>query len=111
MSRLARLATSFSVALVLIQLADAQTSPAPGAQPAPAQTPPRVMRRSIVHHYPYPYPEYYHGDQSAGFRNPGGQGRFLEYYPPGNRFQESGDPVRVARFDQAYGNRAEQLQA
>src|SRR4051812_7650963 len=44
--------------------------------------PPR--RRSTVHHSPLPYPEYYHGDQSAGFRNPGGVGRYIEYYPPGD---------------------------
>ena len=29
-------------------------------------------RRSIVHHYPYPYPGAYHNDDTAGFRNPGG---------------------------------------
>ena len=71
--------------------------------------PPR--RRSIVHHYPLPYPEYYHGDQTAGFRNPGGVGRYIEYYPPGDRFQENSDPVRVARFDTGFGNRSEQMQA
>jgi hypothetical protein len=72
-----------------------------------------MVRRSIVHHYPYPYPGYYHGDDTAGFRNPGGQGRYLEYYPPGNRFQENNDPVRVAHFDQGGGapDRAEQLAA
>ena len=56
------------------------------------------QRRSIVHHYPYPYPGYYHNDDSAGFRNPGGVGRYAEYYPPGDRFQVQGDPVRVAQF-------------
>jgi len=80
---------------------------------AEAATRERYLRRSIVHHYPHPYPEYYHGDQTAGFRNPGGVGRYLEYYPPNNQFQERGDPVRVARFDQGGGapDRAEQLQA
>lgn len=66
-------------------------------------------RKSIVHHYPYPYASYYHGDQSAGYRNPGNQGRFLEYYPPGNQFQENNDPVRPAHFDTGFGNRSEQL--
>ena len=56
------------------------------------------QRRSIVHHYPYPYPGYYHNDDTAGFRNPGGVGRHAEYYPPGDQFQTQGDPVRVARF-------------
>src|SRR5438309_2282748 len=55
-------------------------------------------RRSIIHHYPYPYPGAYHNDDTAGFRNPGGVGRYAEYYPPGDRFQVEGDPVRVAQF-------------
>ena len=57
-------------------------------------------RRSIIHHYPYPYPGAYYTDETAGFRNPGGVGRYAEYYPPGDRFQVEGDPVRVARFGQ-----------
>src|SRR4051812_22892552 len=77
------------------------------------QMPP--YRRSIVHHNPYPYPNYYHGDETAGFRNPGGTGRYREYYPPGNQFQlnQERDPVQVAKFDQGGGapDRAEQLQA
>jgi hypothetical protein len=107
---------------VVVPLADAQVPPnAGGAQPAAGaqangnapkgQAPPQYRRRSIVHHYPLPYPEYYHGDATGGFRNPGGVGRHLEYYPPGNQFQERGDPVRVAGFDQGFGNRAEQLQS
>ncbi len=69
-------------------------------------------RRSIVHHYPYPYPGYYNNDETAGFRNPGGVGRYAEYYPPGNQFQVQGDPVRVAQFGVGgYPSRAEQLQA
>ncbi len=84
-------------------------APAPsGGQPAVAAAS-NSARKSIVHHYPYPYPSYYHGDQSAGYRNPGSQGRYLEYYPPGNQFQENNDPVRPARFDTGFGNRSEQL--
>jgi hypothetical protein len=73
----------------------------------------RQHRRSIVHHYSYPYPGYYYGDDYAGFRNPGGVGRSAEYYPPGNRFQVERDPVQAARFDQGGGapDRAEQLAA
>jgi hypothetical protein len=72
----------------------------------------RFSRRSVVHHYAYPYPDYYHGDETAGFRNPGGVGRHAEYYPPGDRFQIESDPTRVARFDSGGGpNRAEQLAA
>ena len=86
-------------------------SPAPANRGTQAVTPatPNPARKSIVHHYPYPYPSYYHGDQSAGYRNPGHQGRYLEYYPPGNQFQENKDPVRPARFDTSFGNRSEQL--
>ena len=80
---------------------------------APTQAP--TYRRSIVHHNPYPYPNYYHSDETAGFRNPGGTGRFREYYPPGDQFQldPGRDPVQVAKFDQGGGapDRAEQLQA
>jgi hypothetical protein len=69
-------------------------------------------RRSIVHHYQYPYPGYYQGDETAGFRNPGGVGRHAEYYPPGDQFQVQGDPVRVAQFGVGgYPSRAEQMQA
>lgn len=126
MSRLSRLAVGLSIGLSTCGLAVAQAppggtaagsgrNPAPGARTnaegaAPQQ---RYLRRSIVHHYPYPYPGYYHSDQTAGFRNPGGVGRYLEYYPAGNQFQETNDPVRVARFDQGGGapDRAEQLAA
>ena len=71
------------------------------------------QRRSVVHHYPYPYPGAYHGDETGGFRNPGGVGRYAEYYPPGNRLQQNNDPVRRARFDQGGGapDRQEQIQA
>jgi hypothetical protein len=69
-------------------------------------------RRSIVQHYPYPYPGYYQGDDTAGFRNPGGVGRHAEYYMPGDRFQVENDPVRVARFGEGgYPSRSEQLEA
>src|SRR5262249_15632978 len=67
-----------------------------------APYPPPTHRRSIVHHYPYPYPGYYHSDATGGFRNPGGQGRYAEYYPPGDQFQSEVDPgrdaVQVAKF-------------
>ena len=70
------------------------------------------QRRSIVHHYPYPYPGYYNNDDTAGFRNPGGVGKYAEYYPPGNQFQVQGDPVRVAQFGVGgYPSRGEQMQA
>lgn len=101
--------------------AQRQPQPAPAARPATNQSsetnpnspanPQRYLRRSIVHHYPYPYPGYYHNDDTAGFRNPGSQGRFLEYYPPGDRFQQNNDPVKVAQFDTGWGNRQEQLQS
>ena len=80
----------------------ATTTPAAPA-PARAAAAPAPRRRSVVHHNPYPYPEYYYNDQSAGFRNPGNVGRYAEYYPPGDRFQSEQDPVRVARFDSGGG--------
>lgn len=69
-------------------------------------------RRSIIHHYPYPYPGAYYTDETAGFRNPGGVGRYAEYYPPGDHFQVEGDPVRVAQFGVGgYPSQAEQRAA
>ncbi|MGC8641665.1 MAG: hypothetical protein ACP5XB_17500 [Isosphaeraceae bacterium] len=69
-------------------------------------------RRSIVHHYAYPYPSFYNDDTSAGFRNPGNIGRHSEYYYPGEQFQTQGDPVRVAQFGVGgYPSRSEQLAA
>src|SRR4051794_40854433 len=64
---------------------------------APTEAP--RYRRSVVHHNPYPYPNYYHNDETAGFRSPGGTGRYREYYPPGDQFQlntTERDPVQVA---------------
>jgi len=95
---------------------------AAGAASSPAPPTSQYRRRSIVHHYPHPYPEYYHGDQTAGFRNPGGVGRYAEYYSGAGTsgaeaaaVPEQGrpDPVRVARFDQGGGapDRSEQLSA
>lgn len=48
-----------------------------------------------------------------GFRNPGGVGRMLEYYPPDNEFQNPGTPVQAAQFDQgpAATQRSMQLQS
>jgi hypothetical protein len=120
MIRNVKVASPFAFGLALTIPAFAQAPPpAPAPSPpatarataAPGQAPQRYLRRSIVHHYPYPYPEYYHDDSTAGFRNPGGQGRYLEYYPPGNHFQEENDPVRPAQFDTGFGNRQEQLQS
>ncbi len=74
-------------------------------------------RRSIVHHYPYPYPGYYQGEDSAGFRNPGSVGRYAEYYPAGggeSQLEREHVPAAppVARFDtNPATNRQEQIQA
>jgi hypothetical protein len=80
------------------------------SRPATTKTAPRVaqgrpQRRSIVHHYPYPYPSYYNNDRTGGFRNPGGVGRYREYYPPGDPIltQPAQDPVRVATFGRGGG--------
>lgn len=75
------------------------------------------QRRSIVQHYPYPYPGYYQGDDSAGFRNPGGVGRHAEYYPAGageSQLEREHVPAAppVAKFDtNPDTNRQEQIQA
>ncbi|WP_422926193.1 hypothetical protein [Singulisphaera sp. PoT] len=90
------------------------TTPTP-AKKAVTRTQAR-QRRSIVHHYPYPYPGYYHSDRNAGWRNPGGVGRYGDYYPAGDRFQANDnverDPVSPATFGNGgIPSRDEQLQA
>lgn len=134
MNRLHRVAAALVLSTPFVTAVRAQTPPAPTAagpipaptaRPAlptqtqtartaavPAQNLPR--RRSIVQHYPYPYPEYYRNDSTGGFRNPGGTGRYLEYYPPGNQFQnnQETDRVKVATFGGGgVPDRNEQLQA
>ncbi|SIO60998.1 hypothetical protein SAMN05444166_6602 [Singulisphaera sp. GP187] len=113
MAPLRILSVTMIVAGTFVPFAPAQTpSPSPNVLPRSSNNrsafsqmsaPPR--RRSIVHHYPYPYPNYYTSDRSGGFRNPGGVGRFSEYYPPGGQFQVNPgvDPVRVASFDRGGG--------
>src|SRR5689334_15190663 len=114
MTLLRRAATAMTVAGALATAAMAQAPPAPsGNARAAATTGPRRLaptpqpsyRRSIVHHNPYPYPNFYHNDATAGFRNPGGTGRYREYYPANDQFQldHERDPVRVAHFDQGGG--------
>lgn len=65
-----------------------------------ASRPRPIRRRSSVHYNPYPYPGAYADDSRAGFRNPGGVGRGLMWYPANNQFSgDTGrDPVRVAQF-------------
>jgi len=96
---------------------DSPAAAAQGSNAYPSHVRPQAhypqRRRSIVQHYAYPYPGYYHNDDTAGFRNPGGVGRHAEYYPAGDRFQVENDPVRAAKFDQGGGapDRSEQLAA
>jgi hypothetical protein len=118
MPYLQRVAVALALTGALAPLVEAQAPPSPSGVPAPRQIAPTQapsFRRSVVHHYPYPYPNYYENDETAGFRNPGGVGRYREYYPPGNQFQlgRERDPTVVARFDRGGGapDRAEQLQA
>jgi hypothetical protein len=126
MMSLHRIAVALATAGAVVSLSQAQTptTPAPGtsapvASQAPAQPQPKpapIRRQSIVHHYQYPYPEHYYTDRTGGFRNPGGIGRYAEYYPPGGHYQNEGAtraPFPAATFDRgAPGtSRAEQMQA
>jgi hypothetical protein len=46
-------------------------------------------------------PRYSYNENNYGVRNPGGVGRYAEYYPPGDMFQNGGhDPTPRAGFDQ-----------
>jgi hypothetical protein len=52
--------------------------------------------QSVLRHRPSPYAY----DSGYGYRNPGGVGKFEEYYPPGNQFQNGGhDPTVAASFE------------
>ena len=128
MVRLPQIAAAVIVIGAIAPFATAQAPPAPrrpapgtprvapaaprqSTQVRPEATPRSTYRRSVVHRYAYPSQSapgrtesrsssaYEQTDSSmAGYRNPGGVGRYLEYYPPGNEFQTGRDPVRVARF-------------
>lgn len=137
MHRLHTIGTTLLVSATIALSALAQTPPGTNSQPAtPAKpaakqaatssnttrklpvtrTQAQPRRRSVVHHYPYPYPGYYRNDRTAGWRNPGSVGRYAEYYPPGDQFQinQAGerDPVGVATFgDGGIPDRNEQLRA
>jgi len=111
----AALALVLALALGLTATAQAQTPPPSPTPAAPAARPP--AKRSIVHYaYPYPYPGNSRVDMSRGsYRNPGGVGRYNEYYGPGSPLliEPGRDPVRTATFDNGVGvpDRAEQLAA
>lgn len=98
----------------LLNLADASTM---SGMPYPDHVRPQAhyqhQRRSVVHHYPYPYPEYYHGDRDGGFRDPGGRGRYAEFYTPEDLATKGHDPTQVATFAKSNGapDRNEQIQA
>ncbi len=108
MNRLFRIGAP-SALLSMIALAPQAEAQAPAQKAqaaAPARHRPAYMRQpSSVHQNAYPYPGYYQNDRSGGFRNPGGVGRYLEYYPPGNQFQsdQGRDPVPVATFNGGSG--------
>ena len=117
--------------LIGISAALAQAPRTPAIPPAPPPTPPGQVaganapivdpylplytKRNVYRSRTAPYPEPRDPDNEYGFRNPGGIGRFSEYYPPGNQFQNGGrDPTRVAGFSQNIApgtSRADQLAA
>lgn len=129
MTHLHHAAAALLLSGFVVSPALAQAPPTSGAQPPAAPAQPRATapelrltpyphavtpRRSIVHTNPFPYPGYYREDTTGGYRNPGGVGRYEEYYPAGNQFQI--DPFQIshtASFDTAAGvpNRSEQLAA
>lgn len=86
-------------------------APADGAGPATSQ-PAAPRREATPRRYTssrrdaYPYSGYRTYDSSrSGYRNPGGVGRYSEYYPAGDRFQntEVRNPVPVATFNGGSG--------
>jgi hypothetical protein len=120
MIRPLRTAAALLVTAGLVPSALAQSPAAsPNRQPAHARPYPYVVpydsrqaegeagSRSVLRYHRDPY------HQTYGFRNPGGIGRRVEFYPPGDRFQNAGAQPHVARFANGEGppSRAEQLQA
>jgi len=130
MSMLHRFVASAACWGALGSLALAQEAPAPKPpspvpalrrQAAPLPPPPAPQQQRRTAYRPAQYqqdfrnhpanrsilrngPTYSSTEYSWGFRNPGGVGRFEEYYPPGDVFQYGGrDPVPRAGFDQGTG--------
>lgn len=102
--------TLLAMSLVLLGSATlfAQTTQ-PASVKAPA-SPGRVPARSSFADLPAPHPSIlrvrpWHEDYvpdaqkaaSYGVRNPGGVGRYAEYYPPGNQFQNANPTHITAR--------------
>ncbi len=65
--------------------------------------------RTIVRHRDLPYRD---SDSGFGFRNPGGVGRFGEFMPPGDEFQNPGRARVAATFSGTNGvvSRDQQIQ-
>jgi hypothetical protein len=103
-----------SAATSLLDLADSSTM---SGMPYPEHVRPQAhyaqQRRSVVQHYAYPYPAYYHGDAGAGFRDPESRGRYAEFYTPEDTSTRGHDPTQVASFARSNGapDRAEQISA
>jgi hypothetical protein len=79
------------------------TSLTASAQSPPADRLSDPMMSTYTRNYQYrsrtaPQPRPVDPDADYGYRNPGGVGRVREYYPPGNTFEKSQDPVKVATF-------------
>jgi hypothetical protein len=76
----------------------ASTDPDAVARPRPAAKRRHTLADSRLS---YGYDTVETDDSHAGFRNPNGVGRKLEWYPAGNRFQNdrTGIPFQAARFN------------
>lgn len=104
---------SLGVALLFASTASAQAPRSAGgretAQAAPSPGEPSPGDLSILRQ-DYPF----RPGSTYGFRNPGGVGRYAEYYPPGNVFQAraaSRPPAEFGNSSALPGNAQEQLEA
>jgi hypothetical protein len=101
-----RIAASVLVTAVVASSAIAQNPSSVARRPTPPSQNP--ARRSIV----YRRPTLYDMQRTAAYQNPGGVGRYSEFYSGGIPPQTGQDPVRVATFGGGgIPDRQEQLQA
>lgn len=99
---------ALTAGLCLAQLTNAQDAPATRlTDPYQPNHSSRYQYRSRTS----PHQPSHSRDGEYGFRNPGGVGRYEEFYPPGNTFESGGTgPTRVARFDNGNDSTSRSMQ-
>lgn len=101
-----------SASLLSAFVASTALAQAPAASPGPRTSQAAAFRRDVpartngaMRRSPSYSSGYYGDSRRAGYRNPGGVGRYEEYYPAGDRFQNDvgRNPVPVPTFNGGSG--------